>query len=233
MDKTIAIESLSIIQKTQPKPSDISNNIISIEHQVTVLSMRYNPTENQHQQPHPKVAESESIGANHLEFMKSLFQHYCQHLSKDTQLLTQVKLQLPIQQQLIVPMAFAPITKIEKFIDKENDAQAWINDITKAITTNNWDDAKTMQVIPYFLKNTTNSWYYSLAQKHQNFNAFKIDFLRYFSDNNIINHLASTFITIKQENTEAVTTYLGCFHRNLRQIQAIQADYFTASQILN
>ncbi|KAG9301133.1 hypothetical protein G9A89_012516 [Geosiphon pyriformis] len=33
--------------------------------------------------------------------------------------------------------------------------------------------------------------------------------------------------------TEAVTTYLGCFHRNLHQIQAIQADYFTASQILN
>ncbi|KAG9302860.1 hypothetical protein G9A89_022276 [Geosiphon pyriformis] len=35
---------------------------------------------NQHQQPHPKVAESESIGANHLGFTKFLFQHYCQHL---------------------------------------------------------------------------------------------------------------------------------------------------------
>ncbi|KAG9285649.1 hypothetical protein G9A89_009289 [Geosiphon pyriformis] len=34
----------------------------------------------QHQQPHPKVAESENVRANHLEFMKSLFQHYCQYL---------------------------------------------------------------------------------------------------------------------------------------------------------
>ncbi|KAG9296364.1 hypothetical protein G9A89_014956 [Geosiphon pyriformis] len=31
-------------------------------------------------------------------------------------------------------------------------------------------------------------------------------------------------------DTEAVTTYLGCFHQNL---QAIDADYFTAAQILN
>ncbi|KAG9290846.1 hypothetical protein G9A89_010995 [Geosiphon pyriformis] len=29
---------------------------------------------------HPKVAELENIGANHLGFAKSLFQHYCQHL---------------------------------------------------------------------------------------------------------------------------------------------------------
>ncbi|KAG9301399.1 hypothetical protein G9A89_018071 [Geosiphon pyriformis] len=28
----------------------------------------------------PKVTESENIGANHLEFAKSLFQHYCQYL---------------------------------------------------------------------------------------------------------------------------------------------------------
>ncbi|KAG9297977.1 hypothetical protein G9A89_018805 [Geosiphon pyriformis] len=41
------------------------------------------------------------------------------------------------------------------------------------------------------------------------------------------------FTTMKQEETEAVTTYLECFHRNLHQIQAIQADYFTAPQILN
>ncbi|KAG9296610.1 hypothetical protein G9A89_015202 [Geosiphon pyriformis] len=61
-------------------------------------------------------------------------------------------------------MAFAPITKLEKFTSEENNAQAWIND---------------------------------------------------------------------QGNTEAVTTYLECFHRNLHQIQAIQADYFTVPQILN
>ncbi|KAG9299878.1 hypothetical protein G9A89_005407 [Geosiphon pyriformis] len=33
--------------------------------------------------------------------------------------------------------------------------------------------------------------------------------------------------------TKAVTTYLGHFYRNLHQIQAIQADYFTVPQILN
>ncbi|KAG9288379.1 hypothetical protein G9A89_021410 [Geosiphon pyriformis] len=108
-----------------------------------------------------------------------------------------------------------------------------INNVTKAITANNWDDTRTMQVIPYFLKNTADSWYHSLAQKSQNFNAFKLEFLRYFSNNNSINHLASTFTTIKQGDTEAVTTYLECFHRNLCQIQAIQDDYFTAPQILN
>ncbi|KAG9303960.1 hypothetical protein G9A89_005870 [Geosiphon pyriformis] len=41
------------------------------------------------------------------------------------------------------------------------------------------------------------------------------------------------FTTIKQGENEAVTTYLGHFHRNLRQIQAIQADYFIVPQILN
>ncbi|KAG9286819.1 hypothetical protein G9A89_012369 [Geosiphon pyriformis] len=62
---------------------------------------------------------------------------------------------------------------------------------------------------------------------------FKTEFLRYFNNNNSINCLTNTFITIKQGDTEAVTTYLGHFHRNLRQIQAIQADYFTVPQILN
>ncbi|KAG9300756.1 hypothetical protein G9A89_023554 [Geosiphon pyriformis] len=80
---------------------------------------------------------------------------------------------------------------------------------------------------------TTNSWYQSLVNKPQDFNAFKVEFLRYFSNNNSINRLVNTFTTIKQGETEAVTTYLECFHRNLRQIQAIDDDYFTAPQILN
>ncbi|KAG9307322.1 hypothetical protein G9A89_017150 [Geosiphon pyriformis] len=130
-------------------------------------------------------------------------------------------------------MAYISIAKLKKFTGEEDDTQAWINNVTKVITANNWDDARTMQVILYFLKDMADSWYYSLAQKPQNFNAFKLEFLRYFSDNNSINCLASTFTTIKQGNTEAVTTYLGHFHRNLHQIQAIQADYFIAPQILN
>ncbi|KAG9287874.1 hypothetical protein G9A89_017469 [Geosiphon pyriformis] len=63
-----------------------------------------------------------------------------------------------------------------------------------------------MQAISYFLQDTANS---------------------------CINQLANTFTTIKQGENKAVTTYLECFHRNLRQIQAIQADYFTVPQILN
>ncbi|KAG9289276.1 hypothetical protein G9A89_007521 [Geosiphon pyriformis] len=73
----------------------------------------------------------------------------------------------------------------------------------------------------------------SLINKPQDFNAFKVEFLRYFSNNNSINWLANTFSTMKQKETEAVTTYLGRFHRNLCQIQAIDANYFTAPQILN
>ncbi|KAG9299992.1 hypothetical protein G9A89_009720 [Geosiphon pyriformis] len=65
------------------------------------------------------------------------------------------------------------------------------------------------------------------------FNAFKQEFLKYFSNNNSINYLVNTFTTIKQENTKAVTMYLGQFHRCLCQIQAINADYFTVAQILN
>ncbi|KAG9306990.1 hypothetical protein G9A89_000904 [Geosiphon pyriformis] len=90
-----------------------------------------------------------------------------------------------------------------------------------------------MQAIPYFLQDTTDSWYQSLVNKPQDFNAFKIEFLRYFNNNNSINRLVNIFTTIKQGENEAVTTYLGCFHRNLHQIQAIDANYFTVVQILN
>ncbi|KAG9298660.1 hypothetical protein G9A89_012728 [Geosiphon pyriformis] len=110
---------------------------------------------------------------------------------------------------------------------------AWINDIAKAITINNWDDARALQVIPYFLQDTTNFWYQNLINKLVIFNAFKTEFLRYFNNNNSINYLANTFTTMKQEETEAVTIYLRCFYRNLHQIQAIQTDYFTVPQILN
>ncbi|KAG9293072.1 hypothetical protein G9A89_016434 [Geosiphon pyriformis] len=103
----------------------------------------------------------------------------------------------------------------------------------KAITANGWNNARAIQAIPYFLQDTANSWYQSLVNKLQDFNTFKLAFLQYFSNNNSINQLANTFTTIKQGENEAVTTYLGHFYRNLHQIQTIQADYFTAPQILN
>ncbi|KAG9304406.1 hypothetical protein G9A89_019968 [Geosiphon pyriformis] len=73
----------------------------------------------------------------------------------------------------------------------------------------------------------------SLVNKPQDFNAFKAEFLKYFSNNNSINCLVNTFTTMKQGEMEAVTTYLGCFYQNLHQIQAIDTNYFTAPQILN
>ncbi|KAG9287869.1 hypothetical protein G9A89_017464 [Geosiphon pyriformis] len=122
--------------------------------------------------------------------------------------LSQPQIQLPLpppQQPNIDPIVYVPIAKLEKFTREEDDTQIWLNDIEKAITANRWNDTR----------------------------EFKIDFLKYFSNNNSINCLVNIFSTIKQEENKAVTTYLGCFHRNLHQIQAIQADYFTAPQILN
>ncbi|KAG9295051.1 hypothetical protein G9A89_017845 [Geosiphon pyriformis] len=111
----------------------------------------------------------------------------------------QQPLQQPIQQQFqpLPPqqqqqMAYTPIAKLEKFTGEEDDTQVWLNNIEKAITANGWDDAK-------------------------NFNAFKLAFLQYFSNNNSINHLANIFTIIKQGKNEA----------------AIQANYFTVPQILN
>ncbi|KAG9287639.1 hypothetical protein G9A89_023989 [Geosiphon pyriformis] len=116
----------------------------------------------------------------------------------------------PLQQLNLDPIAYIPIAKLEKFTGEEDNTQIWLNNIEKAITANEWNNARAFQAISYFLQNTTNS-----------------------CNNNSINQLANTFTTIKQEKNKAVTTYLGCFYRNLHQIQAIQADYFTVPQILN
>ncbi|KAG9302466.1 hypothetical protein G9A89_006430 [Geosiphon pyriformis] len=136
-----------------------------------------------------------------------------QHLSPVIQQQPQLLPQQQIQQQPqpnLDPITYTPIAKLEKFTSEENDAQVWLNDVEKAIAVNGWNDARAMQAIPYFLQNTTNS-----------------------CNNNSINRLANTFTIIKQRENEAVTTYLGCFYRNLHQIQAIDANYFTVAQILN
>ncbi|KAG9285524.1 hypothetical protein G9A89_006512 [Geosiphon pyriformis] len=107
-------------------------------------------------------------------------------------------------------MVYAPITKLDNFTGEKNDTQIWLNNIEKAITANGWNDARAMQAIPYFLKNIIDS-----------------------CNNNSINRLINTFTTMKQRETETVTTNLGHFHRNLHQIQAIDTNYFTVPQILN
>ncbi|KAG9286278.1 hypothetical protein G9A89_014264 [Geosiphon pyriformis] len=125
-------------------------------------------------------------------------------------------LQQPPQPPNLDPMVYAPIAKLDNFMGEENNAQVWLNDIEKAIAVNRWNDARAI-----------------LINKPQDFNAFKAEFLRYFSNNNSINHLVNAFTTIKQGETKAVTTYLRCFHRNLCQIQTIDTNYFTALQIFN
>ncbi|KAG9298738.1 hypothetical protein G9A89_012806 [Geosiphon pyriformis] len=114
-------------------------------------------------------------------------------------------------------MAYIPIAKLDNFTGEKNNTQIWLNNIEKAIVANRWNNSRAFQAISYFLKDTTDSWYQSLAAKPQIFNEFKTEFLRYFSDNNNINCLTNTFTTIKQEDTKA----------------AIQVNYFTAPQILN
>ncbi|KAG9285005.1 hypothetical protein G9A89_009815 [Geosiphon pyriformis] len=57
------------------------------------------------------------------------------------------QLQQPVQQQMV----YTPIAKLEKFTGNKNDAQTWINDVAKAIVTNNWNNTKALQAIPYFL----------------------------------------------------------------------------------
>ncbi|KAG9292976.1 hypothetical protein G9A89_016338 [Geosiphon pyriformis] len=37
-------------------------------------------------------------------------------------------------------MAYTSITKIEKFTDKENDTQVWLNNMKKAIAANEWNN---------------------------------------------------------------------------------------------
>ncbi|KAG9307590.1 hypothetical protein G9A89_023155 [Geosiphon pyriformis] len=107
--------------------------------------------------------------------------------------------QPPIKPIVIILMTYVPITKLEKFTGKEDNAQA----------------------ISYFLQDTTNLWYQSLINKPIIFDVFKTEFLRYFNNHNSINHLANTFTTIKQEKTKAITIYLGHFHRHLCQIQIL------------
>ncbi|KAG9295893.1 hypothetical protein G9A89_006632 [Geosiphon pyriformis] len=132
-----------------------------------------------------------------------------QSAQQPLQLLSQ-QLQQPVQQQ----MTYALIAKLKKFTSNEDDAQTWINNVVKAI-------------------DTADAWYQSLVTPPQTFQQFKTEFLRYFSNNNNINRLANIFNIIEQRDIKAVTTYLEHFHKNLRQIQVIEANYFTAPQILN
>ncbi|KAG9299790.1 hypothetical protein G9A89_013150 [Geosiphon pyriformis] len=99
-------------------------------------------------------------------------------------------------------MAYAPIAKLEKFTGKEDDAQAWLNDIEKVIVANGWNDTRAMQAIPYFLQDTANLWYQSLVNKPQDFNAFKIEAI---SSELLTYDAAATLLTISILNANLLT----------------------------
>ncbi|KAG9299381.1 hypothetical protein G9A89_014030 [Geosiphon pyriformis] len=97
----------------------------------------------------------------------------------------QQPLQLPPQQPPLQPpnldlITYTAIAKLNNFTGKEDNIQVWLND------------------------DTANSWYQSLVNKSQDFNVFKAEFLRYFSNNNSINHLVNTFTIIKQGEIEVI-----------------------------
>ncbi|KAG9301966.1 hypothetical protein G9A89_021010 [Geosiphon pyriformis] len=96
------IKSLSIIQKTpQPKPSDI-NTQVTTKHQVTDFLFDLRPQIIISPTNKSTVAESESIRANYLEFVKFLFQHYCQHLELNhNQILAELAFNFYVNEKIV------------------------------------------------------------------------------------------------------------------------------------
>ncbi|KAG9300769.1 hypothetical protein G9A89_023567 [Geosiphon pyriformis] len=82
-------------------------------------------------------------------------------------------------------------------------------DAKKAITTNSWNNNRTVQALLFFLTGTTNSWYQSLVEKPTSFTEFKLAFLQYFCDPNTLQDavtLTRDFESAEQEanHTQAI-----------------------------
>ncbi|KAG9295121.1 hypothetical protein G9A89_006102 [Geosiphon pyriformis] len=119
-------------------------------------------------------------------------------------------------------MAYAPITKLEKFTGEENNTQIWLNDVTKTITANNWDDTRALQAIPYFLQDTTNSWYQSLINKLVIFDAFKTEGLH----SNILQHMC----LLHPADFQAVITNARDFEATELETNYVQASLGSCQQ---
>ncbi|KAG9287933.1 hypothetical protein G9A89_017528 [Geosiphon pyriformis] len=145
-----------------------------IAHHLGIIILQRTSTNNNH----PKVAESEIIGTNHLEFAKFLFQQYSQQLgltnnyypvesafnfyinkkitnffgrptNPNSDIINQ--LYLP----LIIKINLPPIPPIT---EQQQQPQSLLQQ---------QNDNRALQAIPYFLQDTTNSWYQSLTAKPQ------------------------------------------------------------------
>ncbi|KAG9303305.1 hypothetical protein G9A89_013631 [Geosiphon pyriformis] len=128
------------------------------------------------------------------------------------------------------------IAKIPEFNgeDIETSLQEWLDQVTKAGDANEWNAARMLRTIPYFLKGTAGEWFENLAAPFNDWNAFKAVFFEQFTDNNTSITLCNHFQNIKQEPSESVMTYIGKFNKLLRQIRQLETnDYYSNAQILN
>ncbi|KAG9305284.1 hypothetical protein G9A89_007779 [Geosiphon pyriformis] len=95
--------------------------------------------------PNQKNQNSELINQQNLPLVIVINQLLINPIAKPIQQSLQLSLQQPGQQQLLQqppqppnldPMAYAPITKLDNFMGKEDNTQIWLNDIEKAIAAN-------------------------------------------------------------------------------------------------
>ncbi|KAG9298371.1 hypothetical protein G9A89_005231 [Geosiphon pyriformis] len=128
------------------------------------------------------------------------------------------------------------IAKIPEFNgeDIETSPQEWLDQVTKAGDANEWNAARMLRTIPYFLKGTAGEWFENLAAPFNDWNAFKAAFFEQFTNNNTSITLRNHFRNIKQEPSESVMTYIGKFNKLFRQIHQLKTnDYYFDAQILD
>ncbi|KAG9304325.1 hypothetical protein G9A89_019887 [Geosiphon pyriformis] len=116
-------------------------------------------------------------------------------------------------------MAYRNIAKLEKFSGKEDNAYSWIADAEKAITANSWNNDRTYQ---------------SLAEKPISFTKFKLTFLQYFCDPNMLIRLQNQFSIIKQKNHKAYSKIRKTCHPiSLQDAITLTRDFKSTKQEAN
>ncbi|KAG9291094.1 hypothetical protein G9A89_012966 [Geosiphon pyriformis] len=128
------------------------------------------------------------------------------------------------------------IAKIPEFNgeDIETSSQEWLDQVTKAGDANEWNAARMLRTISYFLKGTAGEWFENLAAPFNDWNAFKAAFLEQFTNNNTSITLCNRFRNIKQEPSKSVMTYIGKFNKLLRRIRQLKTNnYYSDAQILD
>ncbi|KAG9290206.1 hypothetical protein G9A89_022182 [Geosiphon pyriformis] len=102
------------------------------------------------------------------------------------------------------------IAKIPEFNGKdiETSPQEWLDQVTKAGDANEWNAARILRTISYFLKETAGEWFENLAIPFNDWNTFKAVFLEQFTDNNTSITLRNRFQNIKQKPSKSVRPHV-------------------------